>query len=139
MIRSNGSSYPFEKEMSFLQLLRLSVRTKLLSVRKARRQNIRSKKIVIYSNRSSYPFKTIVRRASVPKHFHPSRLRRTCQKISKSCKRCLPSPHEFSRYIFCLTALYTFITFDLYRYKFYPRLRHIQQISRTRLEQVIML
>ena len=51
--------------------------------------------------------------------------------LSKSYEPCLPSPHEFSRYIFCLIALYTFITFDLYRYKFYPRLRHIQQISRT--------
>ena len=51
--------------------------------------------------------------------------------LSKSYERCLPSPHEFSRYIFCLIALYTLITFDLYRYKFYPRLRHIQQISRT--------
>ena len=47
VIRSNGSSYPFEKEMSFLQLLRLSVRTKLLSARKACGRAIRSKKIVI--------------------------------------------------------------------------------------------
>ena len=45
---------------------------------------IRSKKIVIHSNGSSYPFKTapgIVSRATVPSHFHVSRLRGTCQKM----------------------------------------------------------
>ena len=48
-----------------------------------------------------------------------------------SSKRCLPSPHEFSWYIFCWIAFFAFITFD-YRYKFYPRLSYnIQQISRT--------
>jgi len=93
-------------------------------------------KIVIRSNGSSYPFKTIVSRATVPNHFfHPSRLLRTCQKckliINNSSKRCLPSPHEFSRYIFCWIAFFTFIIFD-YRYKCYLRLRYnIQQVSRT--------
>ena len=74
---------------------------KLSSFRTAR--VIRLKKIVIRSNGSSYPFKTIVTFATVPKHFHPSHLRRTYQKnlsLNNSYKRCLPSPHEFSRYIF---------------------------------------
>ena len=51
--------------------------------------------------------------------------------IYNSSKRRLPSPHEFSWYIFCWLAFFAFITFD-YRYKFYSRLSYnIQQISRT--------
>ena len=48
-----------------------------------------------------------------------------------SSKRYLPSPHEFSRYIFRWIALLAFITFD-YRYQFQSRLSYnSQQIFRT--------
>ena len=47
--------------------------------------------------------------------------------VRNSSKRCLRSPHEFSRYIFCWIAFFAFITFD-YHYKFYSRLSYnIQQ------------
>ena len=71
-IRSNGSGYPFEKEMS-------SLRTT---------QAIRSngsgcplEKNDIRWNSSGYPFEKIVSRATIPNHFHPSRRRRTCKKM----------------------------------------------------------
>ena len=87
VIRSNCLGYSLEKEMSSLpERLTQSVREKVSSVRTARA--IRSKKMssvqtsgVIRSNGSSYPLKTIVSRAIVPNHFHPSRLLRTCQEI----------------------------------------------------------
>ena len=41
--------------------------------------------------------------------------------IIDSSKRRLPSPHEFSRYIFYWIAFFAFITFD-YRYNFYSRI-----------------
>ena len=41
--------------------------------------------------------------------------------IIDSSKRLLPSPHEFSRYIFYWIAFFAFITFD-YRYNFYSRI-----------------
>ena len=87
VIRSNGSGYSLEKEVSSLpERLRQSVQEKVSSVRTPRA--IRSKKtssvqtvLVIRSNSSSYPLKTIVSRATVPNHFHPSSLLRTCQEI----------------------------------------------------------
>ena len=51
--------------------------------------------------------------------------------LRNSSKRYLPSPHEFSRYIFRWIALFAFITFD-YRYQFQSRLSYnSQQIFRT--------
>ena len=71
-IRSNGSGYPLEKEMSSLrttQAIRLNGSGYPLE------------KNVIRWNSSGYPFKTIVSRATSPNHFHSSRRRRTCQKM----------------------------------------------------------
>ena len=56
-IRSNGSSYPFEKFCHPFERLELSVRKNLPSVRTARA--IRSKKFAIRSNGLSYPFEKI--------------------------------------------------------------------------------
>ena len=82
-ILSNGSGFPFQKIFT-------------RSVRKARTTN--SKTFVICSNGSSYPFKTTVSPATIQNHFHPSPL---ATNLSQKIKRCLPSTHEFSRYIFC--------------------------------------
>ena len=43
--------------------------------------------------------------------------------LNNSSKRCLPSPHEFSPYIFCWIAIFAFITLD-YRCTFYSRLSY---------------
>ena len=77
-IGSNGSDYPLEKESS-VRTARAIRSKKMSSVQTAR--VIRSKKTVIRSNGLSYPLKTIVSRATVPNHFRPSRLLRTCQEI----------------------------------------------------------
>ena len=83
-IRSNGSGYPFERELSSprttqaipafeknchpFERLGLSVGKKCLPFE--RLGSIRSKKIVIRLNGStSYPLKTIVSPATVPNHF----------------------------------------------------------------------
>ena len=54
------------------------------------------------------------------KPLHPSRLRRTWQKIMWIIilLALLLSPHECSRYIFCWIAFFVFIAFD-YHYKFF--------------------
>lgn len=82
-ILSNGSGFPFQKIFT-------------RSVRKARTTN--SKTFVICSNGSSYPFKTTVSPATIQNHFHLSPL---ATNLSQKIKRCLPSTHEFSWYIFC--------------------------------------
>ena len=99
VIRSKGSGncHPFER-------LGLSVWRKLSSVRTARA--ILSKQLS-----ASLVFRNTFTRA-------------VCDEVSKnvslnnSYKRCLPSPHEFSRYILYWIAFFAFITFD-YRYNFY--------------------
>ena len=83
---SNDSGYP-------------DVWEKLSFVRPAR--DIRSKKIVTRSNASSYPFKTIVSRATVPNHSlllpepFATNLSKTVSS-NNSSKPCLPLSHEFS-------------------------------------------
>ena len=73
------------------------------------------------------PFKQL--RLSIPnncqprycsKPLHPSRLRRTWQKIMWIIilLALLLSPHECSRYIFCWIAFFVFIAFD-YHYNFF--------------------
>ena len=100
-------------------------------------QAIHLRKIVIRSNGWSYPFEKIVIRRSndsgylLEKNVIPSKAARYYSKplsrepfatnlsktvslngLRNSSKRCLPSPHEFSRYIFCWIAFFSFITFD---------------------------
>ena len=94
--------YPLEKKLS-------------AAVRTAR--SIRSKKLVIRLNGSSF------RCSKLLSPDHLSRLRRKENgNVVNSSKRCLPSPHEFSRYIFCWIALLASIAFD-YCYTFYSRLK----------------
>ena len=53
----------------------------------------------------------IVSRATVPNHFHSSRFSTILSKnvsLNHSSKRCLPSPHEFPRCIFCWIAFLCF-------------------------------
>ena len=129
-IPSNGSGYPFEKnchpfkkEMSSLRL-RLSVREKSPSVRRARA--IRWKKLssVLMARYCSKPLPLEPFTTNLSKNVSLNDLR-------NSSKRYLPSPHEFSRYIFHWIALFAFTTFD-YRYQFQSRLSYnSRQIFRT--------
>ena len=110
-------------------------------------QTIHSKKIVICSNSLDYmikenchlfeqlmlAFKTILLSATLLLQItepFAMNLSKTVS-LNDSSKHCLPSPHEFSPYIFCWIAFFAFITFD-YHYKFHSRLSYnIQQISQT--------
>ena len=74
------TGYPFEKNCHPIELLGLFVRERNV-IPSGTSDAIRSRKSVIRSNGSGYPLKTIVSRAIVPNHFHPSRLLRTCQEI----------------------------------------------------------
>ena len=79
-IRPNGKGYTFEKEMSSLRMSHAIRSRKIVILSNA--SGCPFEKIVIRSNGSGYPFKPIANRATVPNHFfHPSRLRRTCQKM----------------------------------------------------------
>ena len=126
-VRSKKKCHPFE-------CLRLYVREKLSSFRTPRA--VRSKKSS--SVRTGRAIRS--KQLSAALLFQSTSFTRAvCDEPVKKCeliiynssKRCLPSPHEFSRYIFCWVAFFAFITLD-YRYKFYSRLRYnIQQVSRT--------
>ena len=115
-IRSNGSGFAFETNCQRITERQVSVEKKLsAAVRTAR--SIRSKKLVIRLNGSSF------RCSKLLSPDHLSRLRRKENgNVVNSSKRCLPSPHEFSRYIFCWIALLASIAFD-YCYTFYSRLK----------------
>ena len=100
-IRSKGSAYPSEK----------------IVIRRSNGSGYPLEKVVIRSDGSvllQTTFSGAVRDEPVKTNVSFNDLR-------NSSKRCLPSPHEFSRYIFCWIAFFAFITFD-YRYKFYSRL-----------------
>ena len=101
--------------MSSLRL-RLFVREKYPSVRTARA--IRWKKLssVLMARYCSKPLSLEPFTTNLSKNVSLNDLR-------NSSKRYLPSPHEFSRYIFRWIALFAFITFD-YRYQFQSRLSY---------------
>ena len=124
-IRSNGSDHPLEKNCHPFWRLCVSVRKR--NAIPSNDSGYPFQKIVSHSISSSFPFKTIVSRATVQNHFHPTNLSENVR-LNNSSTRCLPSPHEFSRYIFCWIAFFAFLTFD-HRYQFYSGLRYnIQQI-----------
>ena len=98
-------------------------------------QAIHSKKIVICSNSLDYMIEEnchlferlvlciqnniIVSHTIVPNHLHPEPFAMNLSKtvrLNDSSKRCLPSSHEFSQYIFCWIAFFAFTTLD-YHYR----------------------
>ena len=125
-IHSKENCHPFER-------LRLSGRSRKIVIR-SNDSGYLLEKIVILSNGSGYPFEKNrhpferLDELSVKNNCQP----RYCSKplllpkpfatnesknvsSNNSSKRCLPSPHKFSRYIFCCIAFFAFTTFN-YRY-----------------------
>jgi len=108
-IHSNSSGFPLKKTVIRSKGWGYRAWNKLSSTRTA--QVINSKQLSVL-----LPFQTTFTQA-------------VCAKLSKnvslnnSSKRCLPSSHEFSQYIFCWIAIFAFITLD-YRYTFYSRLSY---------------
>ena len=108
-IHSNSSGFPFKKTVIRSKGWGYPARNKLSSTWTA--QVINSKQL------------------SAALLFQTTFNQTVCANLSKnislnnSSKRCLPSPHEFPRYIFCWIAIFAFITLD-YRCTFYSRLSY---------------
>ena len=84
-----------------------------------------SKKTAIRSNGSGYPLRTVRTACQLrycSKTISPEQFATNLsENVHNSSKRCLPSPHVLSRYIFYSIHLFFFITVD-YRCRFYSKL-----------------
>ena len=136
------TGYPFEKNCHPIELLGLFVRERNV-IPSGTSDAIRSRKSVIRSNGSGYPFEENVIRSNVwsysferlelsaqnncqPRYCSKSlspepfttNLSRNHVNLNNSCKLRLLSSYEFLRYVFCWIAFFAFITFD-FRCKFH--------------------
>ena len=103
-IGSNGSGYPFKKNCHLFEQLGLYDRRKLSLVWTA--CSMHSKQYYCQPHYCS--------KSPLPEPFAMN-LSKTVS-LNHSSKRCLPSSHEFSQYIFCWIAFFAFTTLD-YHYR----------------------